>query len=161
MTWAPLTADFLKSTRFWCCQFHSSSLVCFSIPVGYGKEMCFTCGAVPHWGCQPRMEELLCFLSHFFFLSYLSYFFFSYEYLWLSLRFVILSPTKSRKQAYELVVSSHHCYNWPERTLQLSEITPLYNRVLTKDHFPSVSCKVIFGQFICIYFALFYLPFSS
>lgn len=40
-------------------------LVCFSILLGYGKEICFICGTIPHWGCQPKMEDLLCFLSYF------------------------------------------------------------------------------------------------
>lgn len=28
------------------------------------------CGAVPHWGCQPKAEELLCFSSHSFYSIY-------------------------------------------------------------------------------------------
>lgn len=36
------------------------------------------------------------------------------------------------------------------------KITPSYSRVQRELCFPNVSCKMVFAQFICIYFVLFY-----
>lgn len=132
MTRAPLTAAFLKCTRFPCCQFQCSSFIHFSVPPGCRWEIQLT-----FWCCfslrkATKMQKSCCGFYLILFIIFalcLCFLFDCDDCLLLNMRFAIQSAPKSHHQADKLVASSHHCYSWPVRTLQLSKITPLYSRV--------------------------------
>lgn len=109
-----------------------SSFIHFSILPGYGWEIQLT-----FWCCsslrKPTWRQKSCcgFYVILFIIFALPLCFLCNcdDCLLLDMRFAVQSAPKSHKQAAKLMASSHHYYNWPVRTLQLSKITPLYSRV--------------------------------